>query len=198
MNHYRYSSALNTFFGDCIDFMETEPSSKSLAVPLPEPTTPYNDYPTTMTFNNPLSDFFDFDFVPPPTQVPKPIVNQPAPKPRYRRAAQKLRYRTLEERLKILIEDPFVQKVDREGNRIQCSRCDKYIKLDNRKKGSVHPQNWLTHRKRCDKNAELVSLSALSVYPWRLILSLLRKKNVVRFGRTWRTSRLYPLPNQNL
>ena len=91
----------------------------------------------------------------PQTEPPKPTSSlftqkELVPKKsRPRRAALGLRYSNVKDRRRLLDFDPFVREIRVHENQIQCSRCEKFIKLDNRKPGSLQLQNWNTHKKRC-------------------------------------------------
>jgi hypothetical protein len=71
------------------------------------------------------------------------------PKSRPRRAALGLQYSSYEERLQTLTEDPFVRAIIEDENKVLCAGCEKDIQLDNRRRRSLHLQNWKTHRIRC-------------------------------------------------
>jgi len=68
---------------------------------------------------------------------------------RPRRAALGLSYSSFEKRLKILTEDPFVREIMADENKVHCAGCEKNIQLDNRKRRTLHLQNWKTHKRRC-------------------------------------------------
>lgn len=78
-----------------------------------------------------------------PSKQTKVVTRRP------RRAALRLRYSSYEQRLKTLAEDPFVRAIMEDENKVLCAGCGKDIQLDNRRRRSLHLQNWATHKDRC-------------------------------------------------
>lgn len=68
---------------------------------------------------------------------------------RKRRRPVGIRYKTVVERKEALEQDPFVLKFDKQKNAVWCTECKNRTQLDNRKAGSLHLQNWNTHKARC-------------------------------------------------
>jgi hypothetical protein len=118
---------------------------------------------------------FDSDFNPmssrPSTSLTPDFESEPlvipsqqeevVPKPRQQRAALGLHYSKFKHRLEILMQDPLVQDIKVIENKVQCSACKRDIQLDNRRRGSLHLQNWNTHKRRCVGIKADVSLRAL-------------------------------------